>query len=212
MPFRHDDAGLMQPYTDIDPLEDQGYHVRDENRPNALLGIAAGIAAGLIASAVMNGFQSLVTNVLESRKPDAPNKEQGAQKQKAQKEAGRDGKKPQDVPATVRTAQVLSEVLLGRKLRKKEEEPAGQIMHYLMGATSGAIYGAAVEYNQELRLAKGALFGAAVWAIADEVVLPLTGLSKSPDEFPPSIHVKALLSHFVYGISTELIRAAIRRD
>jgi len=40
--------------------------------------------------------------------------------------------------------------------------------------------------------------------------LPLLGLSKGPTEYPLSIHVYALASHFVYGLTAEAVRRAVR--
>jgi len=54
-------------------------------------------------------------------------------------------------------------------------------------------------------------FGAAVWAIADEGIVPAAGLSKSPTEYPLSIHAYALASHLVYGLTTELVRRTVRK-
>jgi uncharacterized membrane protein YagU involved in acid resistance len=47
--------------------------------------------------------------------------------------------------------------------------------------------------------------------LADEVTLPALGYSKSPMEFPLSTHVYALVSHLVYGWTTEIVRRAVRK-
>jgi uncharacterized membrane protein YagU involved in acid resistance len=53
-------------------------------------------------------------------------------------------------------------------------------------------------------------FGAAVWLIADEGIVPAAGLSKSPAEYPLSIHAYAFTSHLVFGLTAELVRRAMR--
>jgi uncharacterized membrane protein YagU involved in acid resistance len=73
-----------------------------------------------------------------------------------------------------------------------------------------ALYGAAAEFAPGVTTGEGALFGAAVWVTADEGVVPLLGLSKSPTEYPLSIHAYALASHLVYGLTTEVVRRAVR--
>jgi uncharacterized membrane protein YagU involved in acid resistance len=80
-----------------------------------------------------------------------------------------------------------------------------------MGATSGAIYGAVAEVMPAATVAEGLPFGAAVWLIADEGVVPASGLSKESSDYPPSIHAYAFASHLVYGLTTELVRRAVRR-
>ncbi|MCA1594417.1 MAG: DUF1440 domain-containing protein [Acidobacteria bacterium] len=79
-----------------------------------------------------------------------------------------------------------------------------------MGATSGALYGALAEAIPEVKAGVGVPFGAAVWLIADEGIVPAAGLSKSPTEYPLSIHAYAFASHLVFGLTTELVRRIVR--
>jgi putative membrane protein len=60
-------------------------------------------------------------------------------------------------------------------------------------------------------MAEGLPFGAAVWVIADEAVVPALGLSKSGKDYPLSTHVYAIASHLVFGLTTELVRRNVRR-
>jgi uncharacterized membrane protein YagU involved in acid resistance len=54
-------------------------------------------------------------------------------------------------------------------------------------------------------------YGATIWVVADEGVVPALGLSKSASEYPLSIHAYALASHLVYGLTGEIVRGAVRR-
>ena len=56
----------------------------------------------------------------------------------------------------------------------------------------------------------GTAFGAALFAVADEVVVPAAGLSDQPTEIPMSLHALALFSHMVYGATTEGVRRLTR--
>ena len=80
-----------------------------------------------------------------------------------------------------------------------------------MGATSGAVYGMAVEIRPKVTTGAELPFGAAVWLVADEVAVPAFGLSKPPWKIPLSTHAKALVSHFVYGLTTDAVRRVVRR-
>jgi uncharacterized membrane protein YagU involved in acid resistance len=51
----------------------------------------------------------------------------------------------------------------------------------------------------------------AVWLAADEITVPLLGLSGPPWESPPSVHARALGAHLVYGCATEGARRLLRR-
>ena len=47
------------------------------------------------------------------------------------------------------------------------------------------------------------------WLVVDEGAVPILGLSKGPTQYPLSTHVYALASHFVYGLTTELVRRVV---
>jgi putative membrane protein len=177
-------------------------------------GLAAGVVSGLAASWVMNQFQSAWGKLAEG--VDKPHGAQSLQHGTPQHGVGRElqerGREESDDNAAVRTASIISEEIFDRELKNKEEkEIGGAIAHYAMGATSGAIYGAAAEFLPEVTIGTGLPFGAAVWLVADEGLVPALGLSKSPTEYPLSKHAYALASHLVYGVATELVRNAVRR-
>lgn len=163
---------------------------KNNSERNVLKGIVAGAVGGLVASFVMSKYQDLTQN-LSSDKGDS------------QEEKGD--------PATVKAANMITENLFDHKLKKDEKEFAGEAMHYLMGGVSGAIYGAAAEYTDLAKSGAGLPFGSAVWAVADDVVVPALGLSKSPTKYPLSTHAYALTSHWVYGLTSELVRKAVRK-
>lgn len=158
---------------------------------DVIKGAVAGLIGGLVASFVMSEFQSLVTKLSEA-----------GEKEKS--------KKKKEEPATVKAAKEISEGVFDHKLTKREKEPAGEAMHYAMGATSDLIYGLASEIAPITTVGAGLPFGAAVWLIADDVVVPALGLSKSPTEYSFSTHSYALSSHLVYGLTTDLVRRAVR--
>ena len=164
-------------------------------RPRAHVGkgFAAGLAAGLIASCVMNGFQTL-WRVL------AP----PARKRPAKGEPAED--------TTVRTASALSRGLLGRSLTEREKRFAGPLVHYAFGTLVGGLYGAAAEKNASVAAGAGLPFGTAFWLVADETVVPLLRLSGPPGRYPLSLHVYALASHLVFGWTAEAVRRRLRGD
>jgi uncharacterized membrane protein YagU involved in acid resistance len=49
------------------------------------------------------------------------------------------------------------------------------------------------------------------WLVADEISVPLLGLSKGPTAYPVSTHVYAFASHLVYGMTAELSRRTLRQ-
>lgn len=174
-------------------------------------GIAAGATAGLVASYVMNQFQSAWGKLMENeeRSHGAQSLQQGSPEQGIGRELAERGVDEPDDDAAARTGNAVSELVLHHHLTKSEKEKAGVVAHYAMGATSGAIYGAVAEVVPAATVCEGTAFGAAVWLFADEMIVPATGLSRKPTDYPPSIHVYSLASHLVYGVTTELVRRAV---
>lgn len=153
-------------------------------------GALAGLIGGLVAAFVMSEFQSVWNKVT-------------GQDQKQSKQEKQE-------PATVKAAEMISDNASGHELTDSEKEYAGPLMHYAMGGTSGAIYGAVSEMFPTARMGAGMPFGAAVWLTADDVIVPALGLSKPVTEYPLSKNAYALASHLVYGLTTEMVRGAVR--
>jgi len=174
---------------------------------NVWKGLVAGLAGGLVASWTMNQFQAAWTRIQEGAE-----KSHGAQSM--QPAEGSSGDQSQDVKeqddATVEVAKIVSREVLGHELQESEKKPAGAAVHYAFGTMSGGLYGALAEVTPQVTTGAGVPFGAAFWLLADEISMPLLGLSKGPTEYPVSTHAYALASHLVYGATAELSRRAIR--
>ncbi|HSK64169.1 MAG TPA: DUF1440 domain-containing protein [Pyrinomonadaceae bacterium] len=176
-------------------------------------GIVAGVAGGLVGSFTMNQFQAwwgkLMAN--EERPHGAQSLQQGSPEHGIGRELMERGADDPDDNAAVLTGNAVSELVLDHSLTKTEKETAGAIAHYAMGVTSGAIYGAVAEAMPSATVAEGLPFGAAVWLIADEAIVPAAGLSRKPTDYPPSVHAYSFASHLVYGLTTEIVRRAVRK-
>jgi uncharacterized membrane protein YagU involved in acid resistance len=112
---------------------------------------------------------------------------------------------------TVRAASAVSERLFGHKLTPSEKKVGGTAVHYVLGTGVGGLYGATAEIEPKVTAGVGLPFGAVFWLVVDEGAVPLLGLSKGPTAYPPSTHVYALSSHFVYGLTAEIVRRAVRK-
>jgi hypothetical protein len=176
-------------------------------------GLAAGIAGGLAAAAVMNRFQALLSRQAgnEERSHGAQSLQTGSPRQGVGLELRAEGKDEQSDDATERLANAVSVKVFDRELTKREKAAAGTAFHYAMGATSGALYGAIAEFSPGATAGAGLPFGAAVWLVADEGLVPAAGLSKSPSQYPLSIHAYSFASHLVFGLTAEVVRRAARK-
>lgn len=180
-------------------------------------GLAAGLIGGLVASWTMNRFQDVwfaLSEPKEQAKTLPPGDGQsGAQRGQQAKDGVEQAKgsdiEEQDV-TTVKAASLISEGIFQHKLTKSEKKLAGTAVHYSLGTAVGGLYGAVAELAPEVTAGGGLPFGAAFWLVVDEGAVPLLGLSKGPTEYPISTHAYALASHFVYGLTAEVVRRAVR--
>ncbi|MBA3896376.1 MAG: DUF1440 domain-containing protein [Sphingomonadaceae bacterium] len=148
--------------------------------PDPLRGLLAGIAAGLAAAFAMNRFQELWPT---------------------------DG---EGDPATVKAAQRACRAATGRSLSDDLKEPAGNALHYGLGAALGALYGLAAEYAPRVTAGFGTAFGTATALILDEVAVPAAGLAGPPWKTPAAAHAYGIVSHLVFGATAEAARRTIR--
>src|SRR5688500_8444006 len=173
-------------------------------------GLAAGLIAGLVASWTMNQFQAAWTKAKEGfEKPHGAQSMQPSEG--GQPGQGSEQSKESQDDATVKAAKAISEGILGHKLEESEKRVAGAAVHYEFGTATGGLYGAVAEFAPEITVGAGLPFGAAFWLVADEMAVPLLGLSKAPTEYPVSTHVYALASHLVFGLTAEIVRRAVRK-
>jgi putative membrane protein len=172
----------------------------------------AGAIGGLVGAWTMNQFQVWLSELAkdsgQKNADPATRKRLGAS---ATDRPEDDSKKSSGDDATVKTANAISEKVFDHKLSKFEKKLAGPAVHYAFGSSMGGMYGLAVELQPGVTAGNGLAFGAALWLAADEVVVPALGIGRPPVETPPETHAYALLSHFVYGLTTELVRRSVRR-
>jgi uncharacterized membrane protein YagU involved in acid resistance len=152
------------------------------SKPRPFLGLLAGVAAGLVASAAMAAFQAQAAKLL----PDED-----------------------EEPATVKAADALSEAAFGDPVPEPYREQAGTAVHYIVGGVLGGIYGVLAEYRPEARSGFGTTYGIATAALLDEAAVPAAGLAPAPAETPLATHAYGAASHLVYGWVLEGVRALI---
>jgi uncharacterized membrane protein YagU involved in acid resistance len=104
-------------------------------------------------------------------------------------------------------AQAAASVTLDRPLTRRELAVAAPVIHFSFGAAVGAVYGAYAESHRRRR--SGAGLGTTLWLAADELAMPLLGLSRSTLRRPMEMHAQAFLAHLVYGVVAELVRRAV---
>jgi uncharacterized membrane protein YagU involved in acid resistance len=110
--------------------------------------------------------------------------------------------------ANEKAAQLLARATIKRRLSDRELSIAAPLVHFSFGAAMGALYGAYAGTVPQARRS-GTTLGSALWLTADEIAMPLLGLSRSTLERPLEMHCQSLAAHLVYGAMTERVRRGI---
>ncbi|WP_126665498.1 DUF1440 domain-containing protein [Croceibacterium ferulae] len=100
---------------------------------------------------------------------------------------------------------------LGKPLSEGSKPAATGAFQFAFGALLGAAYGLAARQVPLASAARGTLFGAGVFAVADEVLVPATGLSGKPADSPAEVHGGALAMHLLFGLVADSVRRALLR-
>ena len=169
-------------------------------------GLVAGSAAGLAGTVAMTQFQNLWSRASENLKANGKGQSSG-------NGSGQEKPENQSEDATMKAAGKLSQAV-GCQLSGEQKKKAGAIVHYAFGTGMGAAYGTIVELGPR-ELKRHALlseigFGSVLFVGADEIAVPAMGLSGKPGDAPVSLHIYALASHLVYGLTVGAVRKAVR--
>ncbi len=154
------------------------------SRPRPVLGLFAGIAAGLIASAAMAAFQSVAARPFGQDQSD-------------------------DDPATVKAADKVALATTGQQVPDAYRAPAGQAVHYLTGAALGGLYGVLTEYRPGAAAGFGSVYGVATSLLLDEATVPAIGLGSAPWDTDAATHAYGAAAHLVFGVALEGARSLL---
>jgi putative membrane protein len=155
-------------------------------------GLVAGALGGLAATYVMTQFQNGWSKLTSRNKPE-------------------ETPQSHEDPSTVKAADKLYVAIKGEHLPDDKKELYGNLFHYGTGALTGITYGILSEFSPLARKGFGTAFGSALFVTADEIAVPLAGLSKSFKEYPLKVHLHAWASHLVFGSALEASRLTTRK-
>jgi putative membrane protein len=177
-------------------------------QPSLWKGLVAGAVGGFVASWAMEQFQQRFSRATGDRADAA---QHATRRPEAWDARTQDQLSGQNQSATEHAAEGAVDIVAGGgSLHPQTRASAAQALHYAFGIGVGAVYGALAESNPRVTQFGGVVFGLGVWAAADEISMSLFGLAPPPDERPPLAHTYSVLSHVVYGLTTESVRRAGR--
>ena len=170
-------------------------------QPRLLKGAVAGLIAGLAGTWAMSHAQRLWTHAADDAAPESAAGRHDSREWQERSE---------NQNANELAAQAVGEWMLGRPLTRDERRIAAVLSHYTFGAAAGALYGVCIELLPRRRSSSGVGFGTALWITADEIAMPLLGLSEPTTRRPVEMHLQAWAAHIVYGMTTEIVRRPTR--
>jgi len=101
--------------------------------------------------------------------------------------------------------------MASRPLSETEEVFSVQAIHWGFGALVGGAYGALAEYQPVVTGRLGANFGLTLCGMTHASTLPMMGLTESPENQPAREHASELVTHAIYGVTTEVVRRVVRK-
>ena len=185
----------------------------DRERVNGLLRGVLGGVAGLVAMRLF--FEAMEALPLTSEdSEDAANasSEDSIESTDALDDIAVGGMKSRDEePATATMGRLAHEAVTGREPEEDRKAKLGQAVHWGYGILMGGAYGATRTHSDGPDLVGGLGFGTALWALGDELAVPLLGLAEGPTAHGWSDHASALGAHLAYGAATATTANALKR-
>jgi hypothetical protein len=176
-----------------------------ENRPprrrHPARGAIAGAIGGLIGTWAMSEFQGWWSRTVDGHEPRSAAGRHDARDWQEKNE----GQNANEI-----VGERIAAAVLQRPPARQERAISAAIVHYGFGTSMGAVYGVLAERATEAPFLAGAAFGTAVWVAADEIAVPLLGLSRSDADYPLEAHAQAWAAHLAYGLATETVRRSLR--
>jgi hypothetical protein len=75
-------------------------------------------------------------------------------------------------------------------------------VHIGYGLLAASLFGAVRAGHHRRAFRDGLVFGAALWLVGDELVVPLLGLQDKPTAYHPTRHAQSLVGHLGFGAAT----------
>lgn len=163
------------------------------NRHCLFTDIAWGLAAGAAATYVMDQVSSLGYKL----------EDEGTRKYE---EDLRHNEYPPDV-----LVRKLATACCGAEPDQETKQKLATRIHWGYGTFWGGVFGALRDRVPLFGAACGLAFGAGLWLIGDEILMPAMGLTPPSREFPWQNHARAAANHLAYGGTLGVTHSLLRK-
>ncbi len=100
--------------------------------------------------------------------------------------------------------QAVGRILYTKVAGEPPDEETGvklaEAVHLGYGLLVAGLYGLFASGRSSIR--RGVAYGIGLWALGDELAVPLLGLADKPTRYHPTFHLQALAGHIAYGAAT----------
>lgn len=103
----------------------------------------------------------------------------------------------------------LVRAMSGCELSHERMATVALLIHWSFSTVMSAMYGALAARAKRARFAGGVGFGLAVWVGFHEITLPLLRATPPLGELPVGEQVNECISHAIFGLTVERVRASI---
>jgi hypothetical protein len=144
---------------------------------------------GLLAGAVGAGAQTLFFRATQKLKPQTPSVFEGVEPEQRNEK-----------PTETVGRRFVEQLAKRGPLSERQKVIISTLIHYGFGAAWAAMFNLVRGSYPRLRSARSLIgFSLVVWAIGDNLFLPLFKLATWPQRYPPKTHVYAAAAHLAYG-------------
>lgn len=98
------------------------------------------------------------------------------------------------------------------ELSDKQIKAASKVCEYSLGVAQAVLYQKFYRKVPMLSAGKGLLYGFGLFLIMDELVVPRMGFSGPTSKYPWQTHVRGLMGHLMYGLTTHLVVSYLDRE
>lgn len=102
--------------------------------------------------------------------------------------------------------------ITGSSLEVNNDQVLDQLVRVPLGASVGAAYGFGKRDHQDINVLDGAMLGVTTWLSTHETTLPIMGVQKSEEDIPLRIQANELITHVLYGVTTETVRSVVNKQ